>query len=115
MKSTPLVGRGIWKEETSWLRVSFLIGYGQGEVEVTGLAQLVCCLHAPVRRGLWLAVGMGIQEIFQNRISRKKMRSCLQGIRSRDGVVGREYDDDKLCLQGRKFEMRAGPLGRNGG
>lgn len=25
-------------------------------------------------------------------------------------MVGREYDDDKLCLQRRKFEMRAGPL-----
>lgn len=72
-------GQGIWKEETSWLRVRFLIGCGQGEVEVTGLAQLVCCLHAPVRRGLWLAVGIGVQELFQNRISRKKKEKLLVG------------------------------------
>lgn len=40
----------------------------------------------------------------------EKMRSCMWGIRSRDGVVGPEYSDDELRLQRVKFEMLAEPL-----
>lgn len=39
------------------------------------------------------------------------MKICTWGIRSRDGVEGREYRDDKLCLEWLKLEVLVGPLG----
>lgn len=38
------------------------------------------------------------------------MKSCMWGIRSRDGVTGRECRVDKPCLEQMKFEMLAGPM-----
>lgn len=32
----------------------FLSGCGQGEGQVTGFTQMLCCLRVPVRHGPWL-------------------------------------------------------------
>lgn len=38
------------------------------------------------------------------------MKSCIWGIRSRDGVMGRKCTHDKPCLEQMKFKVLARPL-----
>lgn len=83
-------------------------------MEVTGLTQRACC-PAPVRRGLWLAVGTGIRETFQDRISRKNEKLLVGHQEQRWGSGQRGYSEDKLCGHRMRFEMLAGPLGSRRG
>ena len=43
----------------------FLSGCGQGEGQVTGFTQMLCCLRVPVRHGPWLQ--------YQNMISEETL------------------------------------------
>ena len=103
------------KRRQAGLRGHFLTGCGQGGVEVTGLTQRACCPPAPVRRGLWLAVGAGIRETFQDRISRKNEKLLVGHQEQRRGSGQRGYSEDKLCGQRMRFQMLAGPLGSRRG
>lgn len=60
-------------------------GKKKGEGEVVGLNQLVCCLQAPVRRGLWLAIRNGGSKRSSKIEFQERVKSSMWGIRSRDG------------------------------
>lgn len=64
---------------------------------------------AALRHGLWRAIGTRHPRCSKIELQ-GKMKSCMWGIRSRDGVTGREYRVDKHCLEQMKFEVLAGPL-----
>lgn len=61
------------------------VGKEKGEGEVAGLSQLVCCLQAPVRRGLWLAIRNGGSKRSSKIEFQEKVKSSMWGIGSRDG------------------------------